>query len=165
MLLVMVMDFPKRKPLRLNGYDYSQDGYYFITICTKDKQKLLCDIVGEGLCALPTIRLTPIGKKVDNAIVFINNQYENVSVDKYVIMPNHVHLILEIKAGGDGTPTLRVYDVIGRLKSFSDKHYEGTLWQRSFYDHIIRGEMDYLEIWNYIDENPAKWKEDRFFTE
>ena len=88
------MNLPQRKPTRLKNYDYSQNGYYFITICTKDKRKILCDIVGEGLCALPTVELTDIGKIVNQSIEYINNEYEGILIDKYVIMPNHVHLIL-----------------------------------------------------------------------
>ena len=89
------MDLPKRKPTRLKNYDYSSEGAYFITICTHNKQKILCDIgVEEGLCALPSINLTPIGEEVNESIKFIDNTYDNISVDKYVIMPNHIHLIL-----------------------------------------------------------------------
>ncbi len=159
------MELPQRKPTRLKDYDYSQDGYYFITVCTKDKQKLLCDIVGEGLCALPIIRLLNIGKIVDDAIGYINEQYDGVSVDKYVIMPNHIHMIvkLERQTGGHGDPPLQ--SIIGNFKSFTTHKSGITLWQRSFHDHIIRGEADYNEIWQYIDSNPARWKEDKFYIE
>ena len=157
MLLVMIMDFPKRKPLRLSGYDYSRAGYYFITICTKDKQKLLCDIVGDDAHIVPT----KLGAIVDK---YIKNIKE---LDKYVIMPNHVHLIIKIENGTmrASSPTKTVPSIIRSLKTLVSKEYGKSVWQRSFYDHIIRGEKDYHEIWNYIDENPAKWKEDRFFVE
>lgn len=97
------MDLPKRKPTRLKGYDYSTPGAYFITICTKDRKQILSKIsvVGEGLCALPKNELTKTGNVVINAIGFINNTYKNISVDKYVIMPNHVHFLISI-AGGHG---------------------------------------------------------------
>ena len=75
-------------------------------------------------------------------------------------MPNHIHLLLRMQPGGDGTPPLRVYDLVGRLKSFTANQYGQPLWQRSFYDHIIRGQEDYLKIWNYIDTNAQKWQED-----
>ena len=158
------MDLPKRKPTRLKDYDYSTPGTYFITICTKNKQKILCNIVGEGLCALPSINLTPTGQMVNEAIDYINNNYNGVSFDKYIIMPNHVHLIVEIQAGGDGTPPLRIYDIIGKFKSFTTHKYGKILWQRSFYDHIIRNEKDYLRVLEYIDNNPAKWKEDSLYS-
>ena len=171
------MDLPKRKPTRLKNYDYSTDGYYFITICTHQKQKILCDIVGEGLCALPYIKLTAIGETVKKSIEYVHENYDNIFVDKYVIMPNHVHLIIKKQTGGHGDPPLRlgftgghgdpplqIYNVIGNLKSFTTREYGKTLWQRSFHDHIIRGEKDYLEIWNYIDTNPQKWETDCFYN-
>ena len=159
------MELPKRKPTRLKRFDYSSNGAYFITICTHHKQKILCDIVGEGLCALPSIKPSPIGKTVDTAINYININYNDISIDKYVIMPNHIHLIVTILSGGDGTPPLQLYDIIGRFKSFTTKHYKHTLWQRSFHDHVIRGEKDYLKIWEYIDTNPQKWTSDCFYVE
>ena len=100
-------NLPIRKPTRLKDYDYSSAGAYFITVCTQNKEKILCDIVGEGLCALPSVKLTSIGTIVKDAIEFINENYNNVYIDKYVIMPNHIHLIAVIKTGGDGTPPLQ----------------------------------------------------------
>ncbi len=158
------MELPKRKPTRLPNYDYSQNGYYFITICTHHKQNVLCDIVGEGLCALPLVRLTAIGKIVDNAIAFIDTHNDGICVDKYVIMPNHVHMIIAVHTGKHGDPPVPVQDVIGRFKSFTTSQYGSTLWQRSFHDHIIRGKQDYLKIWNYIDGNPQKWEVDCFYS-
>ena len=159
------MDLPKRMSTRLKDYDYSQSGYYFVTICTKDKKKLLCEIVGEGLCALPKTNLTDIGKITDNAIHFVNQKYDRITVDKYVIMPNHIHLIIKIEKQTGGLKGPPLQHVIGRLKSFTTYKYGKTLWQRSFHDHIIRGERDYLKIWNYIDINPQRWSEDCFYTE
>ena len=164
----------RRKPTRLKNYDYSANGYYFITICTAKKQKILCDIVGEGLCALPKTNLTKIGKCIDDALKYINENYD-AKILKYAIMPNHIHFIIKttgghgdppqkMKAttGGHGDPPLQ--DIIGRMKSFTTKQYGETLWQRSFYDHIIRDEKDYLRIWEYIDTNPQKWTEDKYFA-
>lgn len=159
------MDLPKRKPTRLKEFDYSKQGAYFITICTHNRKNILSDIiVGEGLRALPQVRLTPIGELVNNVIIYIDENYNDVSVDKYVIMPNHIHVIIkiDIPSGGDGTPPLQLYDIIGRFKSFTTKEYGNILWQRSFHDHIIRNINDYLDIWNYIDLNPQKWDEDSF---
>ena len=82
------MDLPKRKPTRLKNYDYSSDGAYFITICTHKKQNILCDIVGEGLCTLPIAKLTPIGEAVKESIKYIACHYDNIAVDKFVIMTN-----------------------------------------------------------------------------
>ncbi len=163
-------ELPKRKQIRLSGFDYISGGAYFITICTHERKNILSNIVGEGLCALPTINLMPIGEVVKQSIEYINNNYDNVFVDKYVIMPNHVHLIIQIQTGGHGDPTgghgdppLRVYDIIGRFKSFTNSKYNSRLWQRSFYDHIIRDENDYLNVWNYIDTNALKWADDCYY--
>ncbi|MGN0530258.1 MAG: transposase [Eubacterium sp.] len=155
---------PKRKPNRLKEFDYSTNGAYFITICVKDRKCVLGKIVGEGLCALPKIELTPIGNEIVNSIKYINKNYENVFIEKYVIMPNHIHLIviLDNQTGGRGNPPLQ--NVIGQLKSYTTKKYGKQLWQRSYYDHIIRNEDDYLNIWEYVNSNALKWAEDEFYT-
>ena len=91
------MDLPKRKPTRLRGYDYSTSGAYFLTICVKDKKQLLSKIiVGDDAHIVPKNRLTNIGLVCEKYINNINTKYENVSVDKYVIMPNHIHLIISL---------------------------------------------------------------------
>lgn len=131
--------------------------------------------VGEGLRALPKTQLTSIGKQVSTAIKSIDALYSDVSVDKFVVMPNHIHIII-IKhsgnkdlAGGHGDPPLqysntKVDEIVGRLKSYTTHLYGKPLWQRSFHDHIIRGEKDYQKIWEYIDQNPARWKSDCFYV-
>lgn len=168
---------PTRKKTRLEQLNY-EAGVFFITFCTQDKRCLLSDlIVGEGL-APPEIRLTAVGKIVDEQIRAIPGRYPAMTVDKYVIMPNHVHLLLSIDAGAGGTspsPTAAdggcpqgsaptVMDAVRVIKSVSTRlSGRGKLWQRSFHDHIVRGEQDYREIWLYIDENPQKWKRDELY--
>ncbi|MBE6756822.1 MAG: hypothetical protein E7555_10250 [Ruminococcaceae bacterium] len=158
------MNLPKRKPTRLKRYDYSAPGAYFITICTQNRKQILSkiSIVGEGLRALPKNELTKTGNVVKNAVDFINKVYQNISVDKYVIMPNHVHLLISI-TGGHGDPPLP--QIIGQFKSFTQKSYTEKLWQRSFHDHIIRGDKDYEKIWEYIDTNVLRWKDDCFYEQ
>ena len=90
------MDLPKRKPTRLKKYNYSNNGAYFITICTHNKRKILCNIVGDGALDIPQIDLSPIGEIVEKYIKSTNN-IKNITVDKYVIMPNHIHLLLLVK--------------------------------------------------------------------
>ncbi len=173
---------PRRKELRLKDYDYSQPGYYFITICTKNKDKILSDIVGGGFHAAPKVELTTIGQEILNSIEFLGRSYSNVLFDKFVIMPNHIHLIIILlgsETGGDGTPPLHktgdgtppLHKIVGQLKSFTNKRYNEiknnrnlVLWQRNYYERIIRNELEYREIWDYIDGNPAKWEEDEYFT-
>jgi len=164
-----MVENPRRKNLRLKHFDYSQAGYYFVTICTRDKQKLLSRVVKSSSFEIASTDLTLIGQEITRTIDFIENRNSNVLFNKYVIMPNHLHAIVILQeTGGGGTPPL--HKIIGQLKSFTNKRYneiEGTnnliLWQRSFYDHIIRNEKEYLEIWGYIDTNPAKWEEDKYY--
>ena len=157
------MEYSKRKPLRLPQYDYAAPGGYFVTICTEGRRKILSNIVGEGLCALPEADLTPIGTEVEKAILHMETAYESVSVDSYVIMPNHVHLVLMLHpAGGHGGPPL--HQIIGRFKSYTTHLYGGQLWQRSFYDHVIRNEEDLRSVREYIAHNPARWWEDELYT-
>ena len=158
------MNLPKRKPTRLKEYDYSTPGIYFITICTHNRKCLLSNIiVGEGLCALPQNTLTPIGNEIEKSIQYINDNYIGVKIDKYVIMPNHIHLILILDdSGGHGNPPLQ--NVIGKLKSYTTNKFGNILWQRSYHDHIIRGEKDYRKIWEYIDTNVIRWKKDCFYN-
>ena len=157
------MELPKRKPTRLNGYDYSVPGAYFITICSHNREYLFSNIVGEGLCALPQNILTPIGIEVEKSIQFINDNYIGVRIDKFVIMPNHIHLIVVLdNTGGRGNPPLQ--NIIGQLKSYITNKFDNTIWQRSYHDHIIRNEEDYKKIWNYIDTNVLKWEKDCFYN-
>ena len=162
------MDKKIRKPTRLQEYDYATPGAYFITICTKDRQKILSEIhgVGEGLCALPQVQLTQIGKIVEKSIHYMDESVHGFSVDRYVVMPNHIHLLITLSAisetGGHRGPPL--HKIIGQFKSYTTHRYGKVLWQRSYYDHIIRGEQDYRDIWQYMDNNPTRWQEDEFYT-
>jgi len=161
---------PIRKSTRLKNFDYSNNGYYFVTICTHNKQKILCDIVvGEGS---PLPQLTTAGKITEEYILSVNKKYPCVKIEKFVIMPNHIHIIFNIQNDGRGNPSPTLSNVIGWLKYSITKqinNINGTIgnkiFQRSFHDHIIRGENDFLKIWNYIDINPQKWREDCFYTE
>ena len=165
------MELPKRKSTRLKGYDYSQSGAYFVTICTKDREQLLSDItVGQGLAPAEN-KLTDYGKIAEEQIKELETRYKTVKIDKYVVMPNHIHLLIsnyKTTAGASPCPTMS--DVICAFKSittrmckmngFKEKH----LFQSSFHDHIIRDEKDYQKIWEYIDTNVQKWETDCFFN-
>lgn len=162
------MELSERKPTRLKNYDYSTTGAYFITVCTQDRKEILSTIVGEG-SALP--ELTTYGEITDRIINEIPDKYQNVSVDHYVIMPNHIHLILSIrKESGRADPSPTATSVIGWLKYRTTKeilqingNINQKIFQRSFYDHIIRNRDDYDMIARYIHDNPMKWKYDRFY--
>ena len=139
------MNLPKRKPTRLKNYDYSQNGYYFITICTHNKECILGDIVG-AIHESPVVKLNKNGEIVNNYIQQLNARFGLV-VDKYVIMPNHIHLIIEITERSIRDSTLHkrsiLSNAIGYLKTNISReiHKNGfgdDIWQRSFHDHIIR---------------------------
>lgn len=156
------MDLPKRKNIRLNDYNYSSNGAYFIIICTKNKENLLWKNVGAN-CVRPLdqLPLSKIGIVIENEIYKLNTVYENIKVDKYQIMPNHIHLIIFIYEDSNGrtqfAPTIS--RIIKQFKGSITKQIEFSIWQKSFYDRIIRNEKEYQEVWNYIHNNPLKYLE------
>lgn len=157
-------ELPKRKPNRLNSFDYSQNGAYFVTICAKNKEHLF-GAVGASNARPSKVILSEYGKITDQAIKLITKIYPNVIVDKYVIMPNHIHMVLIIQSENGRAmlvPTISM--VIAQMKGYISKQIGHSIWQKSFYDHIIRNEQDYLEIWQYIENNPEKWQQDKFYT-
>ena len=157
---------PKRKPTRLPTFDYNGIGTYFLTLCTKEKRCTLGQVssaANETEC--PTIQLSPIGILIENQIQTMAQFYAAVSVDHFVIMPNHVHLLLSVcEERSNTTPANAAIPMfISALKRFSNKQAGENLWQRSYHDHIVRNEQDYLRIWQYIDTNASKWEADCFY--
>jgi REP element-mobilizing transposase RayT len=151
-----------RKINRLKGYDYSSLGSYFITICTKERQEILCKIVGDAAFGVPNVELTEIGEKVKERIDSLTTN-PNIRLETYVIMPNHVHLLITIT---DGTPRAApptkttISQTVNALKSLTTKQLGYSIWQRSYHDHIIRSEKDFSFIAEYIDNNPMTWEKD-----
>ena len=163
----MRKDLPSRKPNRLKGHGYSSAGYYFITICVKDGHEVLGNIdVGAAICR-PPIKLSDIGLIAEKSINNISKIYPHILIDKYVIMPNHVHMILHVTAIGGGrqvaAPTV-VQTVVGNMKRYVSMQIGFSPWQKSFHDHIIRNETEYRKIWQYIDQNPQRWADDCYYT-
>jgi REP element-mobilizing transposase RayT len=148
-----------RKQYRLPNYDYSQNGAYFITICIKNKQPILSKIVVGTSSARPKlVQLTKIGAIVDKGIRGINQHYENVFVDNYVIMPNHIHLLIRIQNdNAQITPVPTISRIIQQFKGYVTKQVGKPIWQEKSYDHVIRDDYDYMVRYQYIDDNPAKW--------
>ena len=138
-----------RKANRLKDYDYSENGAYFITICTKDRKGILSEIVGDDAHIVPK----PYGRVVEK---YIGNIPE---AEKYVIMPDHIHMIVRLENGSmwASTPTNRIAGIVRSLKVLVTKEIGKPIFQRSYYDHVIRNQHDYDEIWKYIDNNPKKW--------
>ena len=159
------MDLPKRKQNRLAEYDYSTPNAYFITICTKNRKNLFWMDVGTIIDRPNNVPLTNLGLIVQQSIEDIPKYYSAVSVDHFVIMPNHIHLLLQINTDADGrsmiAPTIST--VVRLMKGTVSKQAGLSVWQKGFFDHVIRNDNDYREIWNYIDGNPSKWTEDKLY--
>ena len=157
------MNLPERKPLRLKDYDYSQNGGYFITFCTENRAPVLSRItVGKAALRLPQVELTEYGRITEKYIQNISVAYPHISVENYVIMPNHVHLLLLVGDGGQGAARPTVSAVVRSIKALVRKETGKSLFQNSFYDHILRDEQDFLIHWDYIETNPGKWAEDEY---
>jgi len=129
---------------------------------------MLSTIVGDAALGVPKNHLTKMGEVVEKYIKSATNM-ENVSVDKYVIMPNHIHLILFINEQ-DGTPRAAsptkavVPRFVAAFKRLTNKEIGKNIFQRSYHDHIIRNEQDYLRIWEYMENNPKQWELDCFYV-
>ena len=155
----------QRKSNRLKGYNYSSIGSYFITICVKDKREMLGVVVGDAPPRVPYCEMSEYGKIVEMQIQKTNTVYQNAEVDKYVIMPNHIHMIITVKSGtrGGASPTKAVIPkIIQGIKSITTMYIKHSIWQRSYHDHIIRDNEKYNQIANYIENNPMTWERDCF---
>ncbi len=162
---------PKRKSTRLKNFDYNAIGGYFITLCTEDRRQILSHIVGVDVLGDPkNTELLPYGIVADKYIKQMSEFYENIIVEQYVVMPNHIHILLFVCDDGSprtSTPTKQTSAVshfVSTFKRFCNKEYGRNIWQRGFYDHIIRGREDYEEITKYIYENPIRWYYDELYT-
>ena len=151
----------------MKNFDYSENGLYFLTICVKNRKKLLCNIVGRGVFDAPKIELTSVGKIVEKYIHSINNA-EKLTVEKYVIMPDHIHLMVFVEnedcygASKTPRPTNQIVPhMVSTFKRFCNREIGENIWQTSFYDHIIRNEADYSKHYDYIVDNPVMWAENR----
>ena len=158
------MEFKRRKQLRLKNYDYKNNGAYFITICTVGKRHILGKIVGGDAYIAPNIELSEYGVTVEKYVKNIKG------MDTYTIMPIHIHMIIRIGYDTDGTmwassPTRGIPQLIKSFKTMVSKECGTTIFQRSYYDHIIRSEADYMEKQKYILANPGKWVEDEYYSQ
>ena len=171
---------PTRKANRLNNYDYSQNGAYFITICTKKRAEFFGEItgdtaVGDAVHSVPHMHLSEYGIIAERILNTGGNS--DVCLDTFVIMPNHVHMILIVlkrnphkgNAGRCGQRPLHdtndrrkslISTFVRSFKTMTTKQIGFSLWQRSFHDHVIRTQEDYNRIAEYIVQNPSIWPED-----
>ena len=181
-----------RRSIRLKGYDYSQEGLYFVTVCVHNRECLFGEIENGEM------RLNEYGNIVKMVWDNLPQHYSNIALNAFVVMPNHIHGIIEITAPmgagfvGTGlvgaglkpaptppppppmmttTKNHGLPEIIRALKTFSARqinelrNMQGEkLWQRNYHEHIIRNEQSYQTIAQYIENNPARWENDRFFN-
>ncbi|MFH1782754.1 MAG: transposase [Candidatus Omnitrophota bacterium] len=151
-----------RKHNRLPEYDYSQDGYYFVTICTHNRKEYLGRIENGNMI------LNEYGRIVEKQWIWLSEQYNYIQLDKFIVMPNHLHGILVIVGNGRDRSLQKIKslsELIGAFKTTSSKsiHMAGLVdfhWQKSFFDHVIRNENELMRIQEYIVNNPKQWELD-----
>jgi len=164
-----------RRSIRLKGYDYSQTGYYFVTICTRNRECILSNVVDGKM------QLSKIGELVQIVWNDLLKRFENLELDKFTVMPNHIHGIITIVEAGLALPnqgaassaptkdvSIRLVDVVRAFKSISAINANRflsrvgiPLWQRNYYEHIIRNEESLNRVREYIGTNPLRWELDR----
>ena len=144
------MELPQRKKIRAGEYDYSQCGAYFVTICTQNRRPILSNIVGDDAHIVPK-RYGQIAEK------YLKNAAE---IEKYVIMPDHIHMLIRLEEQGAekrSPQASRIASIVRSIKTLTTKEIGEPIFQRSYYDHVIRNQRDYNETWEYIENNPRKW--------
>ena len=150
----------RRKNIRLTGHDYRETGAYFVTICSRNRENLFGELVGGDVLIAPKMVLSHVGVVVQDTIEQVP------AIRKYVIMPDHIHFIAVFEEKGSmstSTPTQGLPSLVRFLKRQVSVACGETVWQRNYYEHVIRNEQDYLDIWNYIDTNPARWRDDAYY--
>ena len=167
---------PHRRNLRLPEFDYSQPGAYFVTIVTQDRKLLFGDVRHGKMI------LNETGEMVTELWLAIPEHFSNVELGEFVVMPNHIHGIVSIINVGtthasplpkltNGPKPGSIGAIVGSFKSATSKRnkdltksHNDHLWQRNYYEHVIRNERDYQAIYDYILANPENWEKDKDFT-
>lgn len=151
----------RRKNLRLPYFDYSQQGCYFVTICTKDRKMIFGNVIDREM------KLNNVGNMLENTLLSVLSDYPNSEITEYIIMPNHLHFIWFNQ--DNAHLSVVVKKIKGRMTTLYREyhkryllHYQ-PLWQRGYYEHIIRDDKDYERIAEYIENNPLQWHLDRFY--
>ena len=175
----------QRQSIRLKNYDYAQSGLYFVTICTQNRECLFGDIIDGKMV------LNNVGNMIEKWWNIIPERFNMTKLDTFQIMPNHLHGIIVIESNNVGAgfipalpahgkrattrvaPTITLGDIIGAFKSLTTHEYvvgvknngwkpfDKRLWQRNYYEHVIRNEFDLNKIRKYIVNNPSIWDRDR----
>ena len=158
---------PNRRSIRLPGYDYAQAGWYYVTICTQHKQCFFGEIA-DGL-----MQLNAAGSEAQDQWQDLPNRFLGVTLDEFVVMPNHIHGIIVIapKIAGaiDAIPSPTLGEIARTFKAVSTRfirlrHAEQFAWQRNYFERIIRDENELLNVSRYIIENPQRWQTDHDYV-
>ena len=160
------MDKPTRKQNRLISYDYRLPGSYFITLCTEKRVNLFGIELPVYMMEQPLISPMISNRIIHNCVLSCMEKFPNINFDRYVIMPDHLHMIITIRKRD---PEVSIPSVMQYFKTIATNSYirkvevgilppfNKKLWQKSYYDHVIRNQRDYNRIWEYIENNPTKW--------
>lgn len=166
-------DVHHRRSIRLKDFDYSSEGAYFITICTENRENLFGGIIVGADSISAQMKINDAGKMIELIWKQTIIEYQNIKSEKYVIMPNHFHCIIDVlRADMESAPTVgsivqsfkrnTTVNYINGVKSGIYPQFDKRIWQRNYYEHIIRDKYDYQTKWNYIDENPQNWEKDEY---
>ena len=157
-----------RKSIRLKGYNYHKNGAYFITICTQNREHFWGKIVdGEMI-------LNHAGEMIQKWLYKLNDNFDSVLLDGMVIMPNHVHFIVSMDMAIDEKSlgeiiqwfkAMTTNEYIRGVKSNVFPVFNKRIWQRNYYEHIIRNEKSFFDIQEYMKNNPQKWEEDVLYLD
>ncbi len=165
----MYRDLPSRHTIRLSGYNYSSPNWYYITICTHERLCIFGNLVGARRGS-PIMQLNQYGHIAQDLWESIS-QHHMVKLDIFQIMPNHVHGIIVINHTGEPRLAPTLGKLIGYFKSECTKQMrkltgdqDFILWQRNYYEHIIRDEEELEHVRQYIADNPRNWKQDELFS-
>jgi putative transposase len=184
-------DIHRRRSIRLKGYDYSQAGLFFITISMKNRLCLFGEIVDDGRGTMHRA-LNKYGRIAEKEWTKTSEIRPNIRLDEFVIMPNHMHGIIEINEIADGRDTMHCKGTMHRAPTVEQfgkptsntiptiiRGYKSSVtkqinilrnqpgvpvWQRNYYEHIIRNEKSYYQISEYIQTNPLKWQDDQYYV-
>ena len=158
------MNLPKRKSIRYKNFDYSRCGSYFITISTKNREYLFWDMKKvyqtkqsndlEHIINAEFLPLNYVGRIVEKHLMIWQNTYENVNIENFVIMPNHIHLIVSIFDNEIKSENPNLSRMVAQFKAQVTKEMGESVWQKSYYDHIIANEKDFNNCFDYIEANP-----------
>jgi len=160
---------PYRKRLRAEGYDYREPGWYFVTICAQHRRCLF------GTVHRSNVALSLAGEMVANELSALPSRFDNVRLDAWVVMPNHLHAIAILDPSGGDRSLVSLSDVVGAYKRMTTHRYiqqvqesgwplfPGRLWQRSFHDRMIRDDRHFDRLRGYVEANPFLWPKDTYF--